>query len=825
MSVRIAAAAAGPMFLALGCVGFLSSPALAEETDVAAPQTDVQQQSRDIVVTGEREQRQLESPKATSDLLDTPQTITVISDQVLRRQNLLTLRDALATLPGITFGAGEGGGGYGDSINLRGYAASNDITQDGVRDSAQYSRTDPFNLQQIEVYNGANSVFNGSGSVGGTINLVSKVPQSDNLTILSAAAGTDDYYRATIDANRRVSDLIAVRLNAMFHRNDVPGRDVERYHRWGIAPAITFGIDSPTSLTLAYFHQRDDNTPVYGIPYFLSQLNDGPLPGVDDSDYFGYRNIDEQRIRVDRLTATFRHEFSERLSVRNLTRWQRVGQYSQTSAPQGTFCLSGTGLQPISAGPANPAGAPCSVSITNVVDANGVFHGTANPLVVAVPPGFFQPNGPRGLVRDQENELFYNQTDLRLESGQPNRLHNILVIGASATWEDYRIETASLFRNAAGQALVLPQYLYESPDTLYAGPINYTVTARSRGDSHSRAIYAFDTLEIGTMFELNGGVRLERAEGTFRSDPLAVYPPGTAALTALQLLPQVSEETLFSYRVGAVFKPTPHTSLYVAYGNARTPTSATVRLGCGVVTAPGAADPCTAAPETARNYEIGAKAELFNRRLQLTAALFRNERSNFRVPSNDPSQPAALQVVDGRSRVDGLALGVSGNITPDLSIFANYTYLDTEVLQSVSDFCLANPGTACLNSTAIPDPQAGDALIQAPKHSGSLFATYRLPFGLQVGYGLTYQGRFATHQRNLLQRTQYFADDYLIHRFFLSYEVREGLTAQLNVTNFTDERYFTSIRNNVNATTGAISGGWAAPGEGRSAVLSLFYSF
>ena len=89
---------------------------------------------------------ELESPKATAELLDTPQTVTVISDQVIRQQNLLTLRDALATVPGITFGAGEGGGGYGDSINLRGYSANNDITVDGVRDSAQYSRTDPFNL-------------------------------------------------------------------------------------------------------------------------------------------------------------------------------------------------------------------------------------------------------------------------------------------------------------------------------------------------------------------------------------------------------------------------------------------------------------------------------------------------------------------------------------------------------------------------------------------------------------------------------------------------------------------------------------------------------
>ena len=59
----------------------------------------------------------------------------------------------------------------------------------------------------------------------------------------------------------------------------------------------------------------------------------------------------------------------------------------------------------------------------------------------------------------------------------------------------------------------------------------------------------------------------------------------------------------------------------------------------------------------------------------------------------------------------------------------------------------------------------------------------------------------------------------------MSYPVTEQLTAQLNVQNLTDETYYTAIRNNVNATTGAITGGWAAPGEARSAVLSLFYSF
>ena len=244
-------------FIALSCVGFLATApgiAAAEEaprTDTSARTQDAAGQRDTVIVTGQRATAAtLESPKATSPLLDTPQTITVVSEQTIRKQNLQTLRDVLQTIPGITFGAGEGGGGYGDSINLRGYSASNDITIDGVRDSAQYSRTDPFNLQQVEVYNGANSVFNGSGSVGGTINLVSKVPTPETLTIMQGSVGTDNYYRGAIDSNVRVSDLVAVRLNGAYHHNDVPGRDVEKMERWGIAPSVTIGIDGTTSCLL-----------------------------------------------------------------------------------------------------------------------------------------------------------------------------------------------------------------------------------------------------------------------------------------------------------------------------------------------------------------------------------------------------------------------------------------------------------------------------------------------------------------------------------------------------------------------------------------------
>ena len=299
-------------------------------------------------------------------------------------------------------------------------------------------------------------------------------------------------------------------------------------------------------------------------------------------------------------------------------------------------------------------------------------------------------------------------------------------------------------------------------------------------------------------------------------------------------------------RGGINFKPIETVSLYASYGNSTTPTSATVRLGCGTLigtpaiggAGAGTVDPCDVQPEKAVNYEIGAKADLFGRKLQLTAALFRNERTNYRVATNDPIV-TTLGVTDGRSRVDGIALGASGSVSKAWSIFANYTYLDGKVLQSVSNFCLDNPGTRsttvttpttitttitnpCGNSAAVLDPQKDQQLTNTPKHSGSLFTTYTLPFGLQLGYGLTYQGAFALNNSALatplapttVVTPVFHSADYLTHRAFLSYTVGNGLTAQLNVQNFTNEKYYTGIRNN----------GWATPGEARSVRLTLFYS-
>ncbi len=788
-----------PAFLALAAVGFIATaPAhaapLTADADPAAdgPQQVTTEDRRrdDIIVTGQQVKSEQASAKTTRPVRDTPQTVTILTNKTIEQQNLLTLRDVLTTVPGITFGAAEGGTAPSDQITLRGYSASSDITVDNVRDSGQYSRGDPFILEQVEVVNGANSVYSGSGSVGGSINLVTKMPQRDTAVRIDGGIGTDNYYRGTIDANVRAGEFVAFRLNAMVHENDVPGRDVEYNHRWGIAPSATIGIDGPTRLTVHYFHEEDDNIPQYGVPYYKNAFNNGPLPGVDRSDYFGYRNIDTQDITIDRATIIAEHEFSDRVSIRNLARWQNVQQLSIVGPPQGTFCLAGN---------VTPTGAACPAT---------------------TPVGYYLIGGPRGNYRDVTNLLMYDQLDLRA-TVNTGAVEHTIVFGGSYSWEEFTLSTGNVYRNADRTSAysAFPLINFSNPNTVvpgpagftygsnvYTGPVNRVESGIQRGEVDNWAVYLFDTMKLGKV-ELNGGLRLEDNRGNYRTDSSTPSASVTVPQGPITVGPRLTNSaTLFSYRVGLVYKPIEAISLYAAYGNSMTPSQNAVNGACTTAT-------CNVDPETAKNYEIGAKAELAGGRLLLTASAFRNERNKYRVASNDPTIPD--QVLDGGSRVDGISLGATGKITPNWEITANYTYLDPKLLQSVSDFCLANPSTACGNSAANPDPAKGAPIQNTPDHSGSLFTTYRLPFGLTIGYGVTYQGTFAFSLPTLAAPVPVRSDDYWVHNAYVSYDFTPNLTAQVNVKNFTDELYYTRIRNN----------GWATPGDARAAVLTVGYRF
>lgn len=750
-----------------GAAGLSLSPTLAMAADTAVVEAPTDLQGIEIIAA--RTDRP-SSPKYTAAPIDTPQTVTVVSGRTIRDQNLLTLRDILQTVPGITFGAGEGGGGYGDSINLRGYSASNDVTTDGLRDSAQYSRTDPFNLQQIEVINGANSVYAGAGSVGGSINLVSKAPRASDSGVATVGVGTDGYGRLTLDANRVIGDQIAVRLNAMAHGNDAPGRDVERFSRWGVAPSITFGLTSPTRVTVSWLHQEDDNVPQYGVPYASNAFLNGPLPGVKSSSYYGYRNIDTQEIGVDSLTLNIVHEVSDGLTVTNTSRWQQITQTTIVDPPQGTWCLaSGFNAQ---------TGAACAT------------------------PGVYLLSGPRGNLRDTTNTQLVSQTDFNWKFATGSWSHN-LVLGASFSNETYDLTTGRLFFNANGSAVVLPTMSIADPDNRYAGPVNFLESAISDGELANQALYVFDTIELGPHWQLNGGARVEHNEGEFVSTPYAwtvgTPPVRVAGATTIAK----NEETLVSWRLGLVYKPAPNASLYIAYGNTRTPSQATVNGGCAVT---GAAQNCNVDPEEGQVLEVGAKWDTFDGRLSLTAAVFQNERTNIRLNSNDPAIP--VQQLDGASRVRGMALGAAGQLTDRWTILANYTFLDSEILQNVA-------------GTALPpndvDYTRGDPIPITPRHAFNLWTTVMVTDAVMVGYGATYAGEYA-FARAAVGAPLLWSDSYWLHNASLTWTASDAVSVQVNIKNLTDQAYYTRIRSNAGF-------GWATPGDARSAQITLNYRF
>ena len=237
-------------------------------------------------------------------LIDTPQSITAIPQHVIADQGVSTLRDTLRNAPGISLAAGEGGA-QGDNLTIRGFGAQNDIFLDGMRDFGNYYR-DSFNYEQVDVLEGPAGVEFGRGSTGGVINQESKAPELHPFVRVEALGGTDTTRRVTADINEALPDFAggtAFRLNVMGHEAGVAGRDVVTGRRYGVAPTVAFGLNTPTRVTASYFHFAEDDIPDYGLPWYFGR----PAP-VPRHDYYGFADQNFLRTNVDMGTVKVEHD-------------------------------------------------------------------------------------------------------------------------------------------------------------------------------------------------------------------------------------------------------------------------------------------------------------------------------------------------------------------------------------------------------------------------------------------------------------------------------------------------------------------------------------
>ncbi|WP_207246459.1 TonB-dependent siderophore receptor, partial [Pseudomonas sp. GW531-T4] len=670
------------------------------------------------------------SAKYVAPLLDTPQTITVVPPKLIQEQQALSLRQVLSNVSGITFNAGEGGGGSGDSINIRGFSANSNLQIDGLRDSAQTNRSDTFNIEQVEVIKGPNSVFGGAGTTGGSINLVSKQPKDQAFTRLGGSLGTDNYYRLTLDSNQPLEGVgqdSAVRINLMGHQNDVPGRDKIDRERWGIAPSLRLGFSDATRLTLSAFHQTDDNLPDYGVP----ALDGKKLAGVKRDAYFGWKNLDKEQIEQNAFTADFEHDFSDHLRLQNLTRYSHTARDTIVSASH--------------------------------VNTSGV------------PAGRYRPAGPQAYGRDATTEMWINQSNLIGDFEFAGMRHD-LVAGVELSRETLDLKT---YNHGLGSALYPRDgYALGSPPGRWNGPVNKATSGYTETTLKGQAYYLFDTIALSERWDLNLGLRYDKIKGDVDK-----YSGSHVKSESL-----VSDTNKASARTGLVFKPTENGRIYAAWGNSFNP-SAENLASTGGGLSKGNQD---LAPEKNETWELGTKWELLDKRLELDGALFRVEKSNARETMADGSTQLA-----GKQRVQGVEIGVTGHVTEQWDVFANYTFLDSETLKAAN--------------TASGIARKGQALGNTPPRSLNLWTTYELPAGWTLGYGTRY-----VSERNVTSSTRAKLDAYWVHNAMLGYKVNHNLDLQLNVNNLFDKDYVERVRqqNGSTARSSAIE-----YGDARAAIM------
>ena len=825
--------AASPAFLALACVGFIASaPAHAGPDGPDGPAADNDEQDRgQIVVTGQRQE--LVGPKATAKLANTPRSVVVLPEEVIEQTGSASLAEALRTVPGITFGAAEGGNPIGDRPFIRGFDSQGSSFVDGVRDVAAQTR-EVFAVEQVQIVRGSDSTLGGRGSAGGSINVVTKLPVTGSFVKGSASFGTADYKRATLDVNQQLTDTIGVRVAAMWHDQDVAGRDAIWSRRWGVAPSLTLGLGTDTRLTIAYYYLESHELPDSGIP-FLYTLANAPGTGeiysepaigdittiagvtghVGRSTYYGLKARDFRDATTNQATLRVEHDFGG-VTLRNTARYSRNDQAYIFLLPD---------------------------------DSQGNVYGTAttNPTTGdAGARGDVLTGGyvwRRGNTRHGYTEALTNQTDLYGTFDTGSVKHSFAV-GAEISWEKARRgtfvsasgSTVSPRCNAATIARFYCTSLFNpnpnDPWVNYASDTSSAVTPIVKGapitetqnDASTASVYGFDSITLVPSLLLNLGVRFDRFKST--------VTPGQAA-TATSTFSLSRTDNLFNWQAGLVFKPTSSTSLYASYATAATPPNSLLGEGqegngLGTTnTSQALALLDSLKVEKTKSYEVGAKAALFDEQLSLTLAAFQTDTDNARVTGPDNT----IEFI-GKRRIRGVEFNFNGNVAKWLTVFGGYTHLDPKIVDGGYTMLTAPAvGTQAAKPVLVPSVNTGRQATQTAKDSFTLWADLKPTSRLSIGGGAFYTSRvFGGYQdnRSATQTTGGVVTvvpatktvlrtipEYWRFDARLGYKISDQVELSVNVNNITDETYFTQ----------AYTSHYAAIAPGRSAFATIGFKF
>jgi catecholate siderophore receptor len=502
----------------LGTAGLCASTVLgsAVHADSSAPtasDNDGDENLEEVSVTGVRS---LLRDKLGETELNTAQSVTVVSSELIAAQGATRLEDALRNVPGITLNAGEGAA-RGDTVNIRGFSAFNDFFIDGIRDAAVYTR-DIFDADAVEVLEGPSAVLFGRGSTGGAINQVTKAPLLTSLENFTSIIGTNDLIRTTGDFNIPLGGAEAFRLNVMGESSEEAGRDFVKNRRWGIAPAVAFGIGEQDTVTFTYLHQQENNVPDGGIPF----VDGAPAPVARSSDYGLVSDVNTTL--DDIATARYKHDFSPDLSIADTLRYAHYEFDYQSATPNfgTTVPTPATPLDDILVGRDAPGSSGVQTNLTEQLDLT--WHLNTGPI----------------------SHSFMTGLEVSRQTSDLDRYLNPF-----NTDNDWVPETPLL-----------------DPNPVEPLPGILPVSSRQDTTADSDSFYVTDTIGFNQYFDLLASGRYDR----FSADYHQLTVSGGAVLSLTHV------DNVGSPRAAFEYKPTANQTYYISYGTSFDPSAEALTL-------------------------------------------------------------------------------------------------------------------------------------------------------------------------------------------------------------------------------------------------------
>ncbi len=680
----------------------------------------------------------------TRPLAETPQTIQVVTAAAIADSGQTDLKQILSAQPGITLGTGENGNMFGDNYVVRGQSAKSDIFIDGLRDPGMSTR-ESFAIEQIEITKGPNSSFAGRGSAGGAINAITKQATLDyDFTRFSLGAGTDSYQRYTADVNKALNDNFVVRVNALWADQDVPDREPASRARKGLAVSGLYEANENFSVTLDYYGARGkDDHPDTGSYLVGSQPDRRPtrtnVVGAQDGDFL--------ESDTDTGTARVRWNISPALTLNSLTR------YGETNNGYAFW--------------------------------SSQYNANAQAAQIATHN------------RWQDVKYFAHQDNLRWDTTIFGRKNEFVF---SVEYTDHKVDQGGYTATNAG-AFNCRTLATAGPNNAFcvtvpgggfdgaavANPAALTRTTWTRGgqnyDWNVRTLAGslMDTVDVTERFTAFGGLRVDRILD-FTAKTLTAT---TGAVTG----DYQYEDTLLNGWAGLSYDVAPNGILYAAFGtgqdiNGGEPDSGTAAGYGGLVTVTGLGVVTNAKPETSRNFELGTKWDLLDRRLLATAAVFRTTKKDVMEATNQAEFALEGTTNSGANRVQGLELGLVGNITDDFTVQAGAAFMKSKI-------------TAANATNA---PLIGRELANFADRSYSLQGKYRLSnsfdFGTTVRHdsdrcggqpdtGVAYDAATGLCAQPV--------EAFTVVDLFANYRFNRRFQLHANVQNVGDKEYYTSV--------------------------------